>query len=139
MSDKASKDQEQESAEAEVEEFKQELGPFVVAAERTRMPMVFTDARKSDNPIIFANDSFLELIGYDRDEVLAQSFDFFLAAGADEKTVRRVEAAFADPPNKDPQIHYRRQDGSERWASLFVAPVEDEQGTLVQNFGQLYT
>ena len=33
MSDKAPKDQEQKAAEAEVEEFKEDLGPFVIAAE----------------------------------------------------------------------------------------------------------
>ncbi len=85
MSDKAPKDQEQKVAEAEVEEFKKDLGPFVVAAESTRMPMVFTDAGKPDNPIIFANDAFLKLTGYDRPEVLAQSFDFLLDAGGNEE------------------------------------------------------
>ncbi len=134
MSDKAPKDQEQKAAEAEVEEFKKDLGPFVIAAETTRMPMAFTDSRKDDNPIIFANDAFLKLTGYDRDEVLAQSFNFILALGTDAKTVRAVEAAFDDPTKKDPEIHYRRKDGSECWASLFVAPVKDEQGTIVQHF-----
>ena len=57
MSDKASKDREQKAAEAEVDAFKQDLGPFVIAAEKTRMPMAFTDARKAGNPIIFANDT----------------------------------------------------------------------------------
>ena len=46
------------------------LRRFVVAAEETRMPMVFMDATESDNPIVFANDSFLTLTGYSRDEVL---------------------------------------------------------------------
>jgi PAS domain S-box-containing protein len=109
MSDKAPKDQEQKAAEAKVEEFRKELGPFVTAAEATRMAMAFTDSRKADNPIIFANDAFLELTGYDRDEVLAQSFNFILASGADEKTVRQVEAAFANPSENEPEIHYRRK------------------------------
>ena len=134
MSDKAPKDREQKTAEAEVEEFRNNLGPFVVAAETTRMPMAFTDSSKADNPIIFANDAFLELTGYDRDEVLAQSFNFILAAGTDEETVREVEAAFADPSKDEPEIHYRRKDGSECWATLFVAPVKDEQGAVEQYF-----
>ncbi|MGI8705133.1 MAG: HWE histidine kinase domain-containing protein [Sphingomicrobium sp.] len=134
MSDKAPKDQEQRTAEAEVDEFKKELGPFVIAAETTRMPMAFTDSRKADNPIIFANDAFLELTGYERDEVLAQSFNFILASGTDAKTVREVEAAFADPSKHEPEIHYRRKDGSECWATLFIAPVKGEQGAVEQYF-----
>ena len=40
----ANKSEEQKVAEAEVENFREDLGPFVVAAETTRMAMVFTDA-----------------------------------------------------------------------------------------------
>jgi len=71
------KSKQQEEAEAQVEGFKNDRGSFVVAAETTRMAMVFTDAKQPDNPIIFANDSFLSLTGYARDEVLGQSFDFW--------------------------------------------------------------
>jgi hypothetical protein len=57
MPDIKAKSEEQKVAEAEVEDFREDLGPFVVAAETTRMPMVFTDAKAPDNPIIFANDN----------------------------------------------------------------------------------
>jgi PAS domain-containing protein len=76
MSEIAKKSIEQKDAEAEVESFRKDLGPFVVAAETTRMAMVFTDATEPDNPIIFANDSFLSLTGYEREEVLGKSFKF---------------------------------------------------------------
>jgi len=61
---------EQKTAEVEVESFRKNLGPFVVAAETTRMAMVFTDAAKANHPFVFANESFLSLTGYDRKEVL---------------------------------------------------------------------
>ena len=134
MSNQAHKDQDQTAAEAEVEEFRHKLGPFVVAAEETRMPMAFTDASKSDSPIIFANDSFIELIGYPRDEVMAQSFNFILARGAGDEELRKVELAFTDPDYQDADIRYRRKDGSQFWANLHVAPVKDERGAIVQYF-----
>lgn len=137
MSNKAPKDQEQKDAEAEVEKFKDDLGPFVVAAESTRMPMVFTDATVPGNPIIFANDSFLKLTGYDRDEVLAQEFNFLLVAGTDEKTMRQIAAAFSKQSEDDLSMHYRRKDGTEFWADLFISPVKDEAGEIVQHFASL--
>ena len=94
MPNEENKSGEQKIAEAEVESFRKELGPFVVAAETTRMAMVFTDAKAPDNPIIFANDSFLSLTGYDREEVLGQSFNFLMARGADPEALAQVEAAF---------------------------------------------
>jgi hypothetical protein len=61
MPEITNKSAEQKAAEAEVESFRKDLGPFVVAAETTRMAMVFTDAKEPGHPIIFANDSFLSL------------------------------------------------------------------------------
>jgi hypothetical protein len=67
------------NAEAAVKSFQMDLGPFVVAAESTRMAMVFTDAKEFDNPITFANNSFLSLTGYAHEEVLGESLNFILA------------------------------------------------------------
>lgn len=136
MSDKAPKDRQQVTAEAEVEQFKEDLGPFVVAADTTRMPMVFTDAKKPDHPIIFANDSFLRLTGYDRDEMLAQSFRFLLAHEKDGGDLDEIEAAFAGQQD-DAEIRYRHKDGSEFFASIFVNPVRDKDGQVVQHFVSL--
>src|SRR5687767_11407060 len=95
---------EQEAAEAEVQHFREELGPFVVAAEETRMPMVFTDTKGRGNPIIFANDSFLKLTKYSRDEVLGQSFNFLMARGTDKAALTRIEAEFTGDNHSGSEI-----------------------------------
>lgn len=124
----------QEAAEAEVQHFREELGPFVVAAEETRMPMVFTDAKAPGNPIIFANDAFLELTKYARDEVLGQCFNFLMARGADKAALARIEREFKGGAHEGSEIRYRRKDGSEFWASIFISPVRDETGDIIQHF-----
>jgi len=48
----------------------------LVAVERTRMPMVITDPRKPDNPIVLANQAFLDLTGYAASEVLGRNCRF---------------------------------------------------------------
>ena len=105
MSEIIKKSEEQEGAEAYVDSFRKGLGPFVVAAETTRMAMVFTDAKEADNPIIFANDSFLSLTGYEREEALGQSFNFLMARGTNAKTMSLVNAAFQRGSEHDPEIH----------------------------------
>ena len=128
------KSDEQKSAEANVESFKSDLGPFVVAAEATRMAMVFTDAKQPNNPIIFANDAFLALTGYAREEVLGQSFNFIMAHAADEEALAKIEAEFLGESGGGSEIRYRRKDGSEFWAGLFISPVRLEGGDIVQYF-----
>ena len=134
MSETTHTSEEQKIAEAEGEGFRQAFGPFVVAAETTRMAMVFTDAKESDNPIIFANDAFLALSGYDREEVLGQSFNFMMARGAEPRALAQVQAAFDGSFEGDSEICYRRKDGSVFWAAVFISPVRDDSGAVVQHF-----
>jgi len=134
MPDEDSKSNKQKSAEAEVESFHDNSGPFVVAAETTLMAMVFTNAGETDNPIIFANDSFLDMTGYTRAEVLGQSFNFLMAQGADEEALALVREAFKGQSDTHSEVRYRRKDGSTFWASLFVSPVRNEDGDIVQFF-----
>src|ERR1700690_1005782 len=134
MSGIENKSKEQEVAEADVEGHRSELGPFVVAAETTRMAMVFTDAKDPNNPIVFANDSFIALSGFHRAELLGQRFNSFLARGDDSDAIAKVNTAFKNSSDTDPAIQFRRKDGSKFWASTFISPVRDKNGELVQHF-----
>ncbi|WP_206073415.1 HWE histidine kinase domain-containing protein [Mesorhizobium wenxiniae] len=137
MSSIVDKSEEQKGAEAEVEGFHNDLGPFVVAAETTRMAMVFTDAKEPGNPIIFANDAFLALTGYAREEVLGQPFNFLMADGTDVSTLKRIRVEFeasSAAGAAGTEILYRRKDGSEFCAALFASPVHDKSGAIVQYF-----
>lgn len=134
MADVTAKSESQRSAEADVREFQHALGPFVVAAETTRMAMVFTDATDPENPIIFANDSFLALTGYELREVLGKSFRFFLAHVADPESAATIDAEFSGKSESGCELRYRRKDGGESWVRLFISPVRDEHGKIVQYF-----
>jgi len=133
MSEITKKSDQQKVAEAEVESFRKDLGPFVVAAETTRMAMVFTDATKPDNPLIFANDSFLSLTGYDREEVLGKSFNFLMAPGDDAEVLTRIKAEF-EGSSSGTEVLCCRKDGGEFWTGVFISPVRDEGGDIVQYF-----
>ena len=41
---------------------------FFAAVEMTRMPMILTDPRQEDCPIVFANNAFFDLTGYEENE-----------------------------------------------------------------------
>lgn len=134
MPDVTKKSTGQKAAEAEVNAFRNDLGPFVVAAETTRMAMMFTDATAPENPIIFVNDSFLALTGYERREVLGKSFNFFLAHVADAEKQAAIDAEFTSKSENGCELQYRRRDGSTFWVGLFVSPVRNEHGKIVQYF-----
>ncbi len=89
------KSEQQAAAEAEVDSFRQARGHFVTAAADTmRMPMMFTDARALNNPIIYVNQAFLNLTGYDEHEVMGQGFDFLMERGTDPEMLEEIRASF---------------------------------------------
>lgn len=134
MPEIAHKSDGQKGAEAEVDSRRHDLGPFVMAAESTRMPMVFTNAREPGDRIIFANDSFLALTGYAREEVLGQAFEFLLAQNADEGHRARVADAFLGAGEDLLELPLHRKDGGVFWGAAFIGPVRDEADTTVQHF-----
>src|ERR671912_405432 len=70
--------------------------PFAAAMRGTRMPMLITDPRQDENPIVFANDAFLALTGYGRDEVLGRNCRFLQGPGTDREVTNRVHRAIKD-------------------------------------------
>ena len=134
MPDDVEKSGKQQTAEANVEGFKDELGPFVVAAETTRMPMMFTDAKAPGHPIIFVNQAFLDLTGYDEHEVLGQDFDFLMGLDTDPEELAEIQTAFRGGRNLEPQVRYRLKGGAVIWVRLLISEVRDAAGDVVQHF-----
>ncbi|MGK2908589.1 MAG: PAS domain-containing sensor histidine kinase [Sphingobium sp.] len=117
-----------------VDFFRQALGPFVTAVETTRMAMIFTDARIERHPIVFANDSFIALSGFDRATLLGNGIAYLLQQLADHQTISFVEHALNSGTDGTWEAHCRRADGSEYLATVFVSPVRDQQGVIQQHF-----
>ena len=100
------------------------------------MAMLFTDAKAPGNPIIYANDSFLKLTGYDRNEALGQSFNSLLEQRVDPEVAEKIKAEFGRSEKHDNNIDidYKRKDGSTLFVSVFISPVWNESGDIVQHF-----
>lgn len=100
--------------------------------------VVITDARRADNPIVFVNDFFLEVTGYEENEVLGENCRFlqFQEGERDEQPERRQlrEAVEAGEPTSVLMRNYRK-DGTLFWNELYVTPLRDPDGTLTHFIG----
>jgi len=97
--------------------------PFAAAMRSTRMPMLITDPRKPDNPIIFVNDAFLKLTGYSREETIGKNCRFLQGPGTNTDDINRVRDAIQSlEPIEIDLLNYRK-DGSVFWNPLLVSPV----------------
>jgi PAS domain S-box-containing protein len=121
-------------SERHIEAVRQQGEVFVEAVRRTRMPMLVTDATLPGNPIVFANQSFVNLSGYSMDELLGQDPHFMNGAGTDPESIRRYEAAISEHRDETLEILQYRKDGSPFRAMLFASPIDDGQGTITSHF-----
>lgn len=104
--------------------------PFAAAIRATRMSMIVTDPRKADNPIVFANDAFLRLTGYSREEVLGRNCRFLQGQDTDVFAVDQIRAAIADRKDISIDILNYTKSGRPFWNALYVSPVSNEEGEL---------
>jgi PAS domain S-box-containing protein len=107
---------------------------FFAAVEATRMPMIVTDPRQPDNPIIFANKAFAGMTGYAADEVVGRNCRFLQGPETDPATVAELRQAIADRREFTTEILNYRKDGSSFWNALFVSPVVNPDGEIVYFF-----
>ncbi|KQP96700.1 MULTISPECIES: PAS domain-containing protein [unclassified Methylobacterium] len=106
-------------------------GAFVAAFTASPTPMVLTDPRQADNPIVWANDAFLALTGYEWDEIDGRNCRMLQGPETDPRAIRRLrEAVTAGRPLEVELVNYRK-DGSSFWNGMTVAPVHDETGRIV--------
>jgi PAS domain S-box-containing protein len=134
MTSSVQKSSAQKAAEATIDSFRADLGPFVVATDRTRMPMVFLDAETPSQRVVFANDSFLALSGYGREELLGRRFDFLLVPDGNPLAMARLDAMLRGRLDGIVELCCRQKSGVTFWAEAFISPVEDENGHVVQYF-----
>ena len=108
--------------------------PFASAVRATRMPMVITDPRLPDNPLVFVNDAFCRLTGYARDEILGRNCRFLQGPDSDPAAVAAIRAAVGQTRSIEIDVRNHRKTGEPFWNRLLLAPVHNAQGDLTYFF-----
>ena len=96
---------------------------FFAAIEMTRMPMILTDPRKPDNPIVFANNAFFDLTGYTEEEIVGRNCRFLQGAKTDPDHVSELREAVEAKRAVSVEILNYKRDGTPFWNAVYIAPV----------------
>lgn len=104
--------------------------PFAAAVRATGTPMIITNPRLADNPLVFVNDAFCQLTGYDREEVIGRNCRFLQGPQSDPAVVDAIRAAVRQGRAIAIDVRNHRKDGSVFWNRLQMAPVHDAGGDL---------
>ncbi|MBZ9768286.1 PAS domain-containing protein [Mesorhizobium sp. CA6] len=105
-----------------------------IAFQRTRMPMVVTDATQKGHPIVLANRAFLNLTGYQANEVLGRNCRFLQGPATSPAAIAEIRAGLLEEREINVELLNYRKDGSAFWNQLYLSPIHDEGGRLVYHF-----
>ncbi len=102
----------------------------------TSSGVTIADMTRPDQPLVFVNAAFEQLSGYASAELLGRNCRFLQGRDTDPAAVSRLRAAIAEGREcRETLLNLRGTDGSPWWNEVFLAPVHDERGRLVQYIG----
>ncbi len=96
---------------------------------------VLTDPRLPDDPIVYANRSFLEMTGFPEEEVIGHNCRFLQGESTDPDDVERIRRALAEARPVSVELVNHRKDGTPFFNELHVAPVRDDRGEVIRHVG----
>ena len=103
---------------------------IVMAVKGAQLPIVISDARRFDQPIVFANPAFLALTGYQEAEVVGRNCRFLQGPETSPDTVEEIRRALAAGQPAAVEIVNYRKDGGRFWNALHISPVRNASGEV---------
>ena len=114
------------TAESNRDEFKD----LIQSIHHSPIATIITDNRQPDNPIIEANDVFLQLTGYGRNEIIGRNCRFLAGPATEPHVQASVRDAIARGEPIVAELTNYRKDGSSFRNALMIAPVCDPEGLI---------
>lgn len=108
---------------------------FQRAVESARNGIVMTDPNQPDNPIIYVNKAFLEISGYDESEVLGRNCRFLQGEDHTQEGLAVVRQALKNGESCLALLRNYRKDGTLFWNELYISPVHDDAGNIINFVG----
>lgn len=97
------------------------------AIDHTRVGVTITDPNQEDNPIVFVNDGFTTITGYERDEILGKNCRFLQGEKTDKEHVRQIKEAIQNRESISIEVLNYTKEGKPFWNSLHIEPIYIEE------------
>lgn len=104
------------------------------AIDASSVGMIVTDAGENQ-VILYANDAFLRMTGYAREEVLGRNCRFLQGPETSKDAIAEISEALRQQREVSTELVNYRKDGSAFWNLLYVCPIRDDGGRIMYYFG----
>jgi PAS domain S-box-containing protein len=97
--------------------------------------ITLSDPDRPDNPIVYANEAFELITGYDREEILGHNCRFLQGDDRDQPEVERIREALRGHTPVTVTLRNYRKDGSLFYNQFSIRPLLDPEGRLLYYLG----
>lgn len=105
------------------------------AMDEANLGITISDPDQEDNPLIYANDGFVEQTGYTRADAVGRNCRFLQADDRDQQALDTLRDAITAEEATTVELRNYRKDGEQFWNRLSVTPVYDDHGMLRNYIG----
>ncbi|NEV61724.1 PAS domain-containing protein [Thiorhodococcus minor] len=100
--------------------------------------VTLSDPDQEDNPIIYANEAFELITGYDREDILGHNCRFLQGEDRDQPELERIRDALKNRAPVTVTLRNYRKDGTLFYNQFTIRPLYDPQGNLIYYLGIQY-
>ncbi len=111
---------------------------LAAAMAHSGMPMVLSDPRLPDCPMVAVNQAFADLAGAPHDALIGRNCRFLQGANTDPQARQRIRSCLDAGQGCIEWIVNYRRDGAMFWNLLFISPVRGADGALRYFFGSQF-
>ena len=100
--------------------------------------ITLSDPDQPDNPIVYANEAFELITGYDRDEIVGRNCRFLQGDDREQPQIERIREALREHTPITVTLRNYRKDGELFLNQFSIRPLFDQQGKLIYYLGTQY-
>lgn len=109
----------------ELEDKTNEATALIEAIEASSYGIVIYNPTPDDYPIVYVNSAFIDMCGYDRQDILGQPYTFLCGPNTPEKDIQKMELIFKNQSSNELEILSQRKDGTIFNNAIRISPVSN--------------
>jgi PAS domain S-box-containing protein len=100
--------------------------------------ITLSDPDQPDNPIVYANEAFELITGYDRNEIVGRNCRFLQGEDRDQAEIERIREALREHKPVTVTLRNYRKNGELFYNQFSIRPLFDQNGKLIYYLGTQY-
>lgn len=100
--------------------------------------VTLSDPDLPDNPVVYANEVFVRLTGYDREEIIGQNCRFLQGDDREQPAIDEIRVALAAHRPVEVTLRNYRKDGTLFYNRLRIRPLLDPERSVIYYLGVQY-